>query len=191
MKNILLSFIFKVSMEDYQNLSLVFIFFILGYLKDVVPRGKRPKRPFVFTRDRLDRTLAQRTQRMFWHEPSLLFGSLNSVYWFSEYLEQSGNLEPAEGERVRQWCRELHGIALKMLKKELVTHYFAEFPLAETWSRIFPNSGSGSLWGLEDEPSGGTIQLLLHLPAGGQDHIPDGHGSPGELYGFFHDPQKP
>lgn len=103
---------------------------LFGYLKDVVPRGKRPKKPFVFTRDRLDRTLAQRTQRMFWHEPSLLFGSLNSVYWFSEYLEQSGNLEAAEGDRVRQWCREIHGIALKMLKGELVTPYFAEFPLA-------------------------------------------------------------
>lgn len=103
---------------------------LFGYLKDVVPSGKRPKRPFVFTKDRLDRTLARRTQRLFSHEPSLLFGSLNSVYWFSEYLEQSGNLEPAEGGRVRQWCREIHSIALKMLKKELVTHYFAEFPLA-------------------------------------------------------------
>ncbi|MDZ7761425.1 MAG: SEC-C metal-binding domain-containing protein [Desulfovermiculus sp.] len=102
---------------------------LFGYLKDVVPSGKRPKRPFVFTRDRLNRTLTRRTKRMFFPEPSLLFGSLNSVYWFSEYLEQSGNLEAVEGERIRKWCREIHGRAMERLKSDLKTKYFAEFPL--------------------------------------------------------------
>ena len=59
---------------------------VIRYFVYVIPDGKRPKRPFIFSRKLLDDTISRTARKIFSLDATKTLGALNAIYWFAQYL---------------------------------------------------------------------------------------------------------
>ena len=98
------------------------------YLLRVVPEGKRPKQPFTFTKQLLDRTLASNARELFSVNATLALGSINAIHWFAEYLAERQAITNELGADVQRWCQDLWN-AIKVLRESTIeAGVFRAFP---------------------------------------------------------------
>jgi hypothetical protein len=98
------------------------------YLLSVVPKGKRPKQPFIFTKQLLDRTLSDNAREMFSFNPTLALGSINAIHWFAEYLAERQAITNELRADVQRWCQDLWN-AIKVLRESTIeAGVFKTFP---------------------------------------------------------------
>jgi hypothetical protein len=99
------------------------------YLVYVIPDGKRPKQPFVFSRKLLDGTISRMASRIFSLDATKTLGALNAIYWFAEYLLQRRAISEQEYADVQNWCEELWGVAIpQFLESTIEARVFDTFP---------------------------------------------------------------
>jgi hypothetical protein len=91
---------------------------VLLYLLMCIPNGKRPRQPFTFTRQLLDRTLADNARFIIGLDGVKALGSINAMHWFADYLVQRGFIADALGDDLRRWCRELWESSIDPLRKD-------------------------------------------------------------------------
>ncbi|MBK5941749.1 YecA family protein [Halochromatium roseum] len=87
------------------------------YLLRVVPEGKRPKQPFTFTKQLLDRTLADNARELFSPNPTVALGSINAIHWFAEYLAERQAITDERRTDVQRWCQDLWNAIIPMLRE--------------------------------------------------------------------------
>jgi hypothetical protein len=102
---------------------------VLKYLLRSVPSGKRPRQPFTFTKELVDRTLARNAQVFFSMDPTRALGSINAMYWFGEYLVQREFISAELGADLQRWCEEMWTSASGGLRRESIEgKAFKAFP---------------------------------------------------------------
>ena len=99
------------------------------YLLRVVPEGKRPKQPFTFTKQLLDRTLASNARELFSVNATLALGSINAIHWFAEYLAERQAITDELQADVQRWCQDLWNAISPMLRETTIEPgVFKAFP---------------------------------------------------------------
>lgn len=99
------------------------------YLVSVIPEGKRPKRPFVFSRTLLDATISRMARKFFSLDATQTLGALNAIYWFAAYLLQYQALSAPECADVQNACEDLWRIAMpQFLASTIEARAFETFP---------------------------------------------------------------
>ncbi len=99
------------------------------YLVYVIPDDKRPKRPFVFSRNLLEDTVSRMARKIFSLDATTTLGALNAVYWFAEYLLQYQAISEQGCADLQGWCEELWGIAIPhFLESTIEARAFDTFP---------------------------------------------------------------
>jgi len=102
----------------------------LRYLVYVVPEGKRPRETFVFTKNKIESTLAKTCRSYFFLHSTAVIVSLDSLYWFAEYLEESDSITEERRTAIQTWCTELyHQVFPGLLRTEVAAKAFERFPL--------------------------------------------------------------
>jgi tetratricopeptide (TPR) repeat protein len=100
-----------------------------SYLMHVIPDGKRPKRPFVFSRKLLEDTISRMARKIFSLDATKTLGALSAIYWFAEYLLQYQAISEQECADVQGWCEEWWRIAIPhFLDSTIEAHAFDTFP---------------------------------------------------------------
>ena len=108
--------------QFYRNL-------VFRYLVYVIPDGKRPKQPFVFSRNLLDNTISRMSEKIFSLDATKTLGALNAVYWFAEYLQQRQATSEQVSADVQGWCEELWKIVMpQFLESTIEARAFDTFP---------------------------------------------------------------
>lgn len=103
---------------------------ILRYLAHVIPIGKRPKQTFVFTKNRIETTIAQTCRSFIIMDSRSTMVSLNSIYWFAEYLEGTGSITQEQRAMIQRWCFELYNQVFPgLLRIDLSAKAFERFPV--------------------------------------------------------------
>ncbi len=99
------------------------------YLVYVIPDGKRPKRPFVFSRTLLDGTISRMARKILSLDATKTLGALNAIYWFAAYLQQYQAISEQECANVQGWCEDLWRIAIpQFLESTIEARAFDTFP---------------------------------------------------------------
>ncbi|HQN19897.1 MAG TPA: SEC-C metal-binding domain-containing protein [Syntrophobacteraceae bacterium] len=102
----------------------------LRYLAYVIPEGKRPRETFVFTKKKIETTIARTCKSFLFLDSTAAIVSLNSLYWFAEYLEETGSIPEERKALIQQWCTELHNeVFPSLLKTKLSARAFERFPV--------------------------------------------------------------
>ena len=103
----------------------------LRYLVNAIPEGKRPKQPFVFTRNKLDTTFGRiYNSFMVRGRCTLIMVYLNSAYWFAEYIEETGSITEEQRIKMQGWCVEFHNeIFPGRLETDMSAEAFEKFPV--------------------------------------------------------------
>lgn len=99
------------------------------YLIHVIPEGKRPKQTFVFTKSLIDKTIGRTCSRLFFLNSTRVFGMLNGLYYFAEYLENTESISEQEKTFVQKWCAELFDNYKYLTTDNLSGVLFEKFPL--------------------------------------------------------------
>ena len=80
---------------------------VLEYLAEALPEKKKPREPFPFTEKNMDRLLGRLARRMMLLDSTRLFGLLNGIYWFMEFLEDTLSLDSDQARLGRETCTRL------------------------------------------------------------------------------------
>ncbi len=104
---------------------------MLEYFERAIPEGKRPKAAFgMFTRNKVKRMLDKLGSDMMFIYPSRLFGAVNAVYYFAEYLAATASVSEEQAQEIQDWCRELFTANYAHLAGEYFSvKAFEQFPL--------------------------------------------------------------
>jgi hypothetical protein len=95
----------------------------------VIPDGKRPKRPFVFSRKLLEDTVSRMARKLFSLDATKTLGALNAIYWFAAYLLQYQVISEQECADVQEWCEDLWRLAIpQFLESTIEARAFDTFP---------------------------------------------------------------
>ena len=84
-----------------------YIKMVFKYLYSIIPEGKRPKEAFVFTKSKIDNTIAKTCGDMFFLHSTASLGMLNGIWYFAGYLEETESIKKARKDKIQQWCKEL------------------------------------------------------------------------------------
>ena len=99
------------------------------YLIYVIPDGKRPKRPFVFSRTLLDTTISRMARNILSLDATRTLGALNAIYWFAVYLRQYQAISEQECANLQEWCEDFWRIAIpQFLESTIKARAFDTFP---------------------------------------------------------------
>ena len=79
-----------------------------NYLVAIIPEGKTPKKPFIFTRHLIEQFIRQRCIAMFSLDCTKTLSLLRALFWFAEYLNQSGNISDEHKTEIQTWCSEIN-----------------------------------------------------------------------------------
>ncbi len=103
---------------------------VYRYLAEVIPKGKRPKKIFVFTENKLDRTLGILCRDLFSLEPTKFYGSLNALFYFADYLLLTQSISEESARQLQEWCS---GFFKKTFQNVSATDFiakaYAQFPM--------------------------------------------------------------
>ena len=99
------------------------------YLSGVIPRGKRPKEAFVFTKSIIENTIVKTCKDMLFLYSTGALGILNSIWYFAGYLEETESIEEELKNKIQQWCKELFDQSNTILAEEsFAAKVFKRFP---------------------------------------------------------------
>jgi len=102
---------------------------VFRYLLEVIPGGKHPKRPFVFSRNLLESTIGRMSRKIFSLDATKTLGALNAIYWFAEYLQQRQAISEQLCADVQGWCEEWWKIVMpEFLESTIEACAFETFP---------------------------------------------------------------
>lgn len=102
---------------------------LLRYLIHAIPEGKRPRETFIFTKNKIETTIARTCKSFIFLDGTAALVSLNSIYWFAEYLEATQCIPEERRAAIQQWCLELHKQVLPgLLSTEVSARAFERFP---------------------------------------------------------------
>jgi hypothetical protein len=100
------------------------------YLVYVIPEGKRPKEAFVFTKNKIDRTLSRLCRDLIFLDSTRLCGSLNALYYFAEYLVHTNSITEEWAQQIQAWCTELfQSVFPSLVENYFPVKIFEQFPL--------------------------------------------------------------
>jgi hypothetical protein len=77
---------------------------VLDYLTAALPEKKQPREPFPFAEEAMNQLLARLSKKMLWLDSTRLFGLLNGVYWFLEFLEDTTSLDREQAHQGTETC---------------------------------------------------------------------------------------
>ncbi len=77
---------------------------IFDYLAEALPEKKKPREPFPFAEKNMSRLLVRLSQDMMWLDQTILFGTLNGLYWFMGFLEDTLSLSSEQAKLNRESC---------------------------------------------------------------------------------------
>jgi hypothetical protein len=77
---------------------------VFAYLAEAMPEKKKPREPFPFAEANMMRILVSLSQNMMGLDPIRLFGTLNGLYWFMEFLEETLSLSSEQATMNRESC---------------------------------------------------------------------------------------
>ncbi|MCG2749259.1 MAG: SEC-C domain-containing protein [Desulfobulbaceae bacterium] len=77
---------------------------VLDYLSEALPKKKKPRQPFPFAEKNMERLLVSLSKKMLWLDSTRLFGLLNGIHWFLEFLEDTRSLEAEQARLGREAC---------------------------------------------------------------------------------------
>jgi hypothetical protein len=102
---------------------------VYQYLTRVIPEGKRPKQPFVFSRVLLESAIGRISRGILSPDTTKALGGLNAVHWFAEYLFQHQAVSERERADIQFWCEGLWRDSLPgFMQQELEAPAFEAFP---------------------------------------------------------------
>jgi hypothetical protein len=102
---------------------------VFSYLVECIPKGKRPKEAFEFTKQKIDEKIAKICQDLFFLDTVKTFGTLNGIYYFAEYLEETQTIGVEEKDQIQNWCSELFNqVYSHMVKQSFAAKVFEKFP---------------------------------------------------------------
>jgi hypothetical protein len=81
--------------------------FMYIYLTEALPMQNKPHEPFPLTEVDIQRIFHRLSRGTLFEEEGNAFGMLNSIYWFSEYLEERQSLAPEKAACTRTACVEM------------------------------------------------------------------------------------
>ena len=103
---------------------------VLRYLVNVIPEGRRPKETFIFTKNKIKTTIARTCKSFIFLDSTAVIVSLNSLYWFAEYLEGTGSIPEERRAVIQKWCIELYNEVFPgLLRTDLSAKAFERFPV--------------------------------------------------------------
>jgi hypothetical protein len=103
---------------------------VFRYLVHVIPEGRRPKETFIFTKDKIETTIARTCKSFIFLDSTAAIVSLNSLYWFAEYLEGTGSITEERRAMIQKWCIELYNeVFPSLLRIDLSAKAFERFPV--------------------------------------------------------------
>ncbi len=100
-----------------------------AYLTGVVPEGKRPKEPFVFSKSLILETASDFSSLFMGMDTTKFFGMLNAVYHFADYLGDSETVSSDDRDAIQKWCMEIHEETFPKFKDHFEEIVFRRFPL--------------------------------------------------------------
>lgn len=99
------------------------------YLLSIIPNGKRPKQPFIFSKRLIDGAVIQMAQKMLSLDATTVLGALNAIYWFAEYLHGRQAIPEEVCVEVQGWCEALREVAMpQFLGSAIEAPAFETFP---------------------------------------------------------------
>lgn len=81
--------------------------FMYIYLTEALPMQNKPREPFPLTEVDIPRIFHRLSKGTLFEEDGNAFGMLNSIYWFTEYLEETQSLASEKAARTRAACTEM------------------------------------------------------------------------------------
>jgi hypothetical protein len=103
---------------------------VYRYLVYVIPEGRRPKETFIFTKDKIETTIARTCKSFIFLDSSAAIVSLNSLYWFAEYLEGTVSITEERSAMIQKWCIELYNkVFPSLVRTDLSVKAFEKFPV--------------------------------------------------------------
>ncbi len=100
-----------------------------AYLTGVVPKGKRPKTPFVFSKPLILETAAKFSKLFFTVSSTRFYGMLNAVFHFADYLGDTKTIPPDLRDNIKKWCMEIYEETFPKTKDQFKAVVFQRFPL--------------------------------------------------------------
>lgn len=124
---------FILYLHDHKGKDWMASFYYAGcvyeYLVEVIPEGKRPKTPFIFTEDKINTTISKLSKEMMFLNSVKVFSYLNAISWFGEFLGKKAFIDQEMSQMVQLWCRELFGdIYDPLVKRDFPAKTFEKFP---------------------------------------------------------------
>lgn len=102
---------------------------LLRYLVYVIPERKRPREAFVFTKNKIETTILKICRSFIFVDSTAAIVSLNSLYWFAEYLEGTESITEERRVMIQEWCLEVYQeIFPGLLRSDLSAKAFERFP---------------------------------------------------------------
>ncbi len=102
---------------------------VFEYLAYSTPEGKRPKQPFVFTKNQIQKMQDERCSSFMFVSAPRWGGMLNGIYYFAEYLERTHSITTDYREDIQRWCVEIFNEDYpKLIRIEYMAGIFATFP---------------------------------------------------------------
>ncbi len=91
---------------------------VFEYLAEALPAKKKHRTTFLFEEKNMERLIIRLTKNMFWLDPSRLFGMLNGIYSFQNFLEATRSLAPEEAKQNREACASLFEKMYPVLREQ-------------------------------------------------------------------------
>ncbi len=105
---------------------------VFEYLAEALPSKKKHRTLFPFEEKNMDRLIVRLTQNMLWQDSSRLFGMLNGIYSFQDFLEDTRSLAPEEAKQNREACASLFEKAYPaMQEQDFKALAWQQFPRAD------------------------------------------------------------
>lgn len=105
---------------------------VFEYLAEALPAKKKPRTSFPFEKKNMDRLIVRLTKNMLWLDSNRLFGMLNGIHSFQDFLEETRSLSPEEAKQNREACASLFEKAYPLLRKQdFKTLAWQQFPRAD------------------------------------------------------------
>ena len=102
---------------------------VFEYLAEALPKKKKHRTTFPFAEKNMDRLIGQLSQRLMWHDPTKLFGLLDGIYRFQEFLEETLSLAPEQAKENMDSCLHLFEKSYPaMLKQDFKSLAWETFP---------------------------------------------------------------
>lgn len=103
---------------------------VLNYLGEALPEKKKPREPFPFAEKNMERLLARLTKKIMWLDSTRLFGMLNGLYWFMEFLEETLSFDQEQTRLGREACTHLFKrVYPAQRKQDFIARAWEQFPV--------------------------------------------------------------